>query len=401
MQVIHLEFSKLGLGMSGGESCMLAFIRYLVQRKIKSILCTTDNAEQIYRSLGLEPGPYLEYRTIQTYAFEKKHHPFVSYLQRTPKAVRLVKDLSVSTGDVVLCHNSFLPNMLTCRTLVRCHPSGVKIFHWLHMLAPSIWRGFQGEFTGGYQIPRPNVMHLSFSQRLHGRLLPKDATIIVDNPYFAERTARIFNGNIHVLSRFGIADKPDYVETEKEYDLVWMGRFHPQKGLFDAVDVLCKLRNDRPDARLLIIGGGDLRYEKQLKDKVSALGLDNAVVYTGFLGGEEKETWLRKAKLFIMPSYYEGLPLTIMEVYSLGLPIVAYNLPIYKQLAVGLLAVPPGDVTGMAHKAASVLVDTSQLHHLCKKVHQISQQHTSNLMGNEILASFGFSSGKIEDCNAG
>jgi len=388
MQVIHLEFSKLGLGMSGGESCMLAFIRYLVQRKIKSILCTTDNAEQVYRSIGLEPGPYLEYRTIQTYAFEKKHHPFTSYLQRTPKAVRLVKGLSVSAGDVVLCHNSFLPNMLPCRTLVRRRPSGVKIFHWLHMLAPSIWLGFEGAFTGKYQIPRPNVMHLSFSQHLQGWLLPKDATIIVDNPYFAKRAARIFKGNIHVLSRFGIAENRPYVENEKEYDLVWMGRFHPQKGLLDAVDVLYRLRKDCPDAKLLIIGGGSTCYEKQLRDKISALGLDHAVVCTGFLGGEEKETWLRKARLFIMPSYYEGLPLTIMEVYSLGLPVLLYDLPIYKSINVHLLSAPLGDIEAMARKAANVLSDRLQLNELSQKVHRESRKYTTDVMGAEIESMF-------------
>ncbi len=386
MRVIHLEFSKLGVGMSGGESCMLAFIRYLIQRGIRSILCTTDNAYNVYTGLGLGPGPYLEYRIIDSYDFEKRHHPFVSYLHRTPKALRLVKDVPLQADDVILCHNSFLPNALPCRALSRRRPEGVRIIHWLHMLAPSIWRGYEGEFTGKHQFPRPNVMHLAWSQTLQGRLLPRDATVLVDNPYFADRAERMFNGHIHVLKHFGIAEKCSLVDTAKEFDLVWMGRFHPQKGLLDAVEVFRLVHAAKPDARMLIIGGGDKNQEREITRRIAEYELTDAVHRTGVLMGAEKDAWLRKASLFLMTSTYEGLPLTIMEVFSLGLPIVAYDLPVYVHLGNSLLLTPTGNWQRAAMSLLELLDAEKHLHAKSVMVYRVAQQNTTVRMGAEIVA---------------
>jgi colanic acid/amylovoran biosynthesis glycosyltransferase len=111
-------------------------------------------------------------------------------------------------------------------------------------------------------------------------------------------------------------------EQDKQWDLLFVGRFVEKKGVDDLIEAVATLR-ERP--RLLLIGGGPL--EEPMRRRAAELGLDAT-----FLGPQDPSVVRRsmaQSRIFVSPSKTaadgdsEGLPTTILEAASHGLPTVS------------------------------------------------------------------------------
>jgi len=114
----------------------------------------------------------------------------------------------------------------------------------------------------------------------------------------------------------------DAVECEKSdhFQIIFVGRFYPQKGLFYLMEAMVQVVQHTPSAKLLMVGGGE--QEQTLRSRISELNLDKTVTFVGFLTGEDKIKAFKASHLFVLPSVYEGQPLTLLEAWSAGLPVV-------------------------------------------------------------------------------
>lgn len=97
-----------------------------------------------------------------------------------------------------------------------------------------------------------------------------------------------------------------------------VGRMAPQKNQKKLIDVFAKVHEINPDTHLVIIGTGEL--EDKLKQQVSALGLDEAVTFTGVLSNVNE--WNSALDVFVMTSLYEGLPVVAVEAQAADLPCI-------------------------------------------------------------------------------
>jgi glycosyltransferase involved in cell wall biosynthesis len=118
--------------------------------------------------------------------------------------------------------------------------------------------------------------------------------------------------------------------TEYDYDVVYMARFHPQKGPLEMLDIWEILIKDRPDLKLAMIGDGPL-YDKVLA-KVNIKKLENSVKLLGFLDGEDKNHVFLKSKVFAHPVIYDTGGLAPMEAMVFGLPAVSFDLEGLKEV---------------------------------------------------------------------
>lgn len=98
-----------------------------------------------------------------------------------------------------------------------------------------------------------------------------------------------------------------------------VGRFIPLKNQAFLVDILESMRKIKADAKLLLVGDGETLEE--VKNKVKLKGLDHAVIFTGIRADVSK--LMQAMDVFVMPSWFEGLPVTLVEAQAAGLPIVA------------------------------------------------------------------------------
>jgi glycosyltransferase involved in cell wall biosynthesis len=110
---------------------------------------------------------------------------------------------------------------------------------------------------------------------------------------------------------------------KKKYILA-VGRFVPEKGFDDLIDAFNK--GDFGDWKLVIAGGAqhEDRYSRSLKEKAAK---NNNIILTGFLTGQYLHELYSYAGLFVLPSYYEGLPMVLLEAMSYGLSCIASDIP--------------------------------------------------------------------------
>lgn len=118
------------------------------------------------------------------------------------------------------------------------------------------------------------------------------------------------------LSRF--RSKSDYSQ-ENTVKLVHVGRFTPQKNHDRLLRAFAALCESHPQCRLTLVGDGELR--QQVEELVETLHLNRAVTFAG--AQADVRPYLERADIFVLPSDYEGIPMTIIEAMATGLPIVA------------------------------------------------------------------------------
>ena len=122
-----------------------------------------------------------------------------------------------------------------------------------------------------------------------------------------------------------VMDKEDILSRASEnkntmsYDIVYVGRLAYQKNPERLLKVLCEVIKKIPDIKIGIVGDGALFA--QTKKQAESMGLLNNIEFLGFQSNPLKI--LSKAKVMVMTSRYEGLPMTVLEALALGIPIVS------------------------------------------------------------------------------
>lgn len=120
-----------------------------------------------------------------------------------------------------------------------------------------------------------------------------------------------------------IIPKPKRVlnaKSDAKTHLLFLGLVTDKKGIFDLIDVIDKIRDDLNGKFCLHIGGnGEV---SRLNDIIRQRDLAELVIFEGWISGERKKEMLSMADAFILPSYTEGLPISILEAMSYGLPIL-------------------------------------------------------------------------------
>ena len=101
-----------------------------------------------------------------------------------------------------------------------------------------------------------------------------------------------------------------------------MGQILKAKGIFDLVEVINNNRDEYEGKLVLDIGGG-MCEEDVLRDILQKEKLQKLVHFHGWVSGQKKIQLLNLANAFILPSYTEGVPISILEAESYGLPILA------------------------------------------------------------------------------
>jgi glycosyltransferase involved in cell wall biosynthesis len=137
-----------------------------------------------------------------------------------------------------------------------------------------------------------------------------------------------------------------YALQPKNY-LVAVGRFVEEKGFHDLISAYQQSGVSEP---LVLVGDADHPSEYSMHLKQLAIKIPN-VILTGFLKGDALKVVFSQAKLFIMPSYHEGLPIALLEAMSFSLPAVVSDIP--ANLEVGLPAeayFKVGNVASLAEK---------------------------------------------------
>jgi len=148
------------------------------------------------------------------------------------------------------------------------------------------------------------------------------------------------------------------VKREK-FSILYVGRLVHLKGLIDLVKSAKYVCKECPNVSFTLIGNGALR--PVLEKIVHKSGLKNNFLFLGFATRrKELVKHYQRNSIFVLPSYYEGMPTSILEAMSCKMPIVATNIPGINEIIVngetGLL-VPPRNPEKLANAIITLLND--------------------------------------------
>jgi len=156
-------------------------------------------------------------------------------------------------------------------------------------------------------------------------------------------------------------------ESETPY-VLWVGKMYSHKNLTRLLYAYNKLiRTDNIKHRLVLCGMKGWGYPSFVKT-VKELGLDDKVIFKGYVPNDVLRSAYGKASLFVFPSLVEGFGLPILEAMSHGVPVITSNCGAMAEIAGGAaLLVDPYDIDEIAEAMHKVLTDENLGKDLIKK----------------------------------
>jgi len=186
-----------------------------------------------------------------------------------------------------------------------------------------------------------------------------EVCLSADDAEYLERRLGVPAARIHRM-RNGVDARrfsPNW-SASAQPSLLFVGSWIPRKGTQEFVRAFAELRRSRPDLRASVLGSG-LSVEAVRKDFPAADRESVSVVPS--VSREELPALLARDQIFVLPSHFEGMPLTLLEAMAAGLPCVTTNTcgmrEVIQNDSNGLL-VPPGNI-GALCVAVSRMLDSS------------------------------------------
>ncbi|WP_382321981.1 glycosyltransferase [Limosilactobacillus reuteri] len=213
--------------------------------------------------------------------------------------------------DVVHFHKNSAANIIPI-LLVKYHSSHPKIIIHSHNTSPSI--NNKGLL----------ILHM-INRSLLNRISDKRvacAKVAAKWMFGTENNIQIINNGIDI-KKFSYSSKNRNLIREKlgiaSSDIVLgnVGRFSEQKNQSFLIDIFSIFKEKIPNSKLILVGDGYLL--KKVEEKVKSLGLASKVIFTGKINNIPD--FLSAMDVFVMPSLYEGLPISAVEAQAEGLKV--------------------------------------------------------------------------------
>ena len=172
----------------------------------------------------------------------------------------------------------------------------------------------------------------------------------------------------------------------KNKNITFLGRLTEEKGFFDLLKIAKVLNKDNNMKIDFNIGGsGDTEYINHL---VTDYGIEENINLNGWVNSVEKDEILQNTGIFILPSYFEAMPMSILEAMSYGIPIITTNvggIPAIIEQGINGYMREPGDIDSMVNDIKQILYNDEFRCELSKNSYYKIKQHFSMEKQNKEL----------------
>lgn len=178
------------------------------------------------------------------------------------------------------------------------------------------------------------------------QIVPEDRIEIVENYSVLHEDA--LEGRIH---------------RECNNIVLFLGELGKRKGCYDIPAVIALVKKSIPDVKFVLAGAGREADEKAIKELIDEKGVSDNVEFPGWVRGDTKDKLLREADLFFLPSYNEGMPMSVLDAMGYGLPVVSTNvggIPKIVHDRKNGYCCDPGDVNRFAKEITELLLDRKE-----------------------------------------
>jgi glycosyltransferase involved in cell wall biosynthesis len=154
-----------------------------------------------------------------------------------------------------------------------------------------------------------------------------DGLIVLSRQFREDLLAMGFTGPIHCETTHVPDDAFDGVPSaalrrrnaEERFNILFLSRVEKEKGIFETLEAYARLRERYRQVSLTVAGDGTALV--QVRQTAIRRRLSD-VAFPGFVRGIQKENTFRGANCYLLPTYAEGMPLSVLEAMAYGLPVV-------------------------------------------------------------------------------
>ena len=249
-----------------------------------------------------------------------------------------------------------------------------------------VLRHTQGVTIGTFHAYRDSYVGYDYTKVILRRLMHRlDARTVVSAAVLPYIT-RYFPGEYHIVpngidpARFSSPDlKPIEKFDDGKLNILFLGRLDKRKGFRYLLAAFRQIKAVIPEARLLVAGAFDRDDKKKYVRYARKYGLRD-VKFIGFVSNEDLPRYYHSAHVFCAPSTgFESFGLVLLEAMASGVPIVASDIPGYRQVVThgheGLL-VPAKDEVALAEAIIALLRSPEQRARLAANGQRTAEQYS-------------------------
>jgi colanic acid/amylovoran biosynthesis glycosyltransferase len=219
-----------------------------------------------------------------------------------------------------------------------------------------------GGFTFSFTLHGPGIFFEAHTWRLDEKF--RRAAFVACISWFCRSQAAIFAppdclDRLHII-HCGV--QPDALDRRSHgddgHELLFVGRLAEVKGVAVLLEALAEVAKVHPDVHLTLVGDGPER--DRFEQLVGQRGIDDLVTFAGYRSQGEVARHLAETDVFVLPSFAEGVPVTLMEALGAAVPVVATQVGGVSELVdqgVNGFVVRPGDPEPLARRLIELLGD--------------------------------------------
>lgn len=348
-----LALAALGGGLSGGDRIFIEFARRWSKEAFINLFVWEQGLAMCKRE-SLE-NENLKINLVKVGSLAKLGFTF-TYFYRILLGIKLGLTLKLKQGDLIYSASEFWMDSLPALLLKMRYPKNTWAAAW-YQTAPNPLKGFsEGIRQNTYKL----AAFLYWLMQLPIKpLISRFADfILVNNPNEKKIFGSYIDKAIVVLGAVDTKSIEKYQRSYRgkrfEYLAVFQGRFHPQKGVVELVDIWKRLTKKIPNAKLAMIGDGPLMDE--VKKKITDSKLGNNIILFGYLhNGDKKYSIFNLSKIVVHPAFFDSGGMAAAEAMAFGLPCVAFDLKSYVYYyPKGMIKVKIGDNKAFADAVAEL-----------------------------------------------
>jgi len=357
--------------------------RWRRQAYCDQFMITTPGGDEIHRRMGLLlPG-----LVLRASLFLRKEHSRAGRLWSYLVTVMHFRSRcsEVPAPDVIITASDYFCDVIPALRLKRAHPRAKWVAWVHHRELPA------SERPGNYLLNTFTAAMQRWSFRRIAR--HADSIWTYASPAGTEVAQELVRSGAGEQKLYGMKNGVDLEAavsaraSGEKADAVMIG-LRPNKGLHDIIPVWERVQKKRPGTKLKLVGR-PADVEQELK-KIGERGLDKVIRFLrpadgkSFVFKEALYGELKSARVLFAPSREEGWGITVCEGMACGLPVVAYDLPVYRRIYGDAIAtVPVGDHERMATRLCEVLDDATTYETLLRLGTECSKRYEWSRLADE------------------
>lgn len=388
VEFYFFSLAVAGVGISGSDRIFIELARHW-SRKHKITIFTSSEGKSLCEKQNLK-AKKIKISSINNKPFERFF--LINYIYKILAGVKLGLSLTINHQSLTILYpaSDFWMDFFPALILKLRYRKAKLVATW-YQTAPNPLRGYKEQETKNNR-QRTKTYNFSaflywFSQLPVKPLIKKYADFVIVNNedernQFPEMNKKgkvvvligaVPLGEIRKYQLLTISHQP----SAKRYDAVFQGRFHPQKGVVELIDIWRRVVEKKPDAKLAMIGDGPLREKVEEQIRNYELG-KNVKLFGYVFDGPKKYKIFSQSKMVVHPSFYDSGGMASAEAMAFGLPAVGFNLKAYKSYyPKGMIKVKTGDLDAFATEILKLLENEGERKKLGKAARKMIEENWS------------------------